>query len=106
MPNAALFITTHSGATPISIAVATTLGFEPKALVTDERDRRRPFKARCDPDDAAAGPKPMVENPPGVRKESGHSTGYCCPTPFLFQPTSVEDRVRNRASHVRQDPFR
>ena len=76
VPNAELFMTTQIGATPISTAVATTLGFDPKAPSPTSAMAGRPVAADATPS-TAAGPKPMVENPPGVRKESGVSTGYC-----------------------------
>ena len=38
---------------------------------------------------AAGGPNPIVANPPGVKIEPGVSMLNCCPTPFLFHPTSV-----------------
>ena len=37
----------------------------------------------------AAGPNPMVASPLGVMNVPGTVMGNCCPTPFLFQPTSV-----------------
>ena len=39
--------------------------------------------------DIAAGPNPIVASPLGVMKVPGTVIGNCCPTPFLFQPTSV-----------------
>ena len=38
---------------------------------------------------AAAGPNPIVASPLGVMNVPGTVIGNCCPTPFLFQPTSV-----------------
>ena len=69
-------MTTQTGAIAISTAVATTLRIRAERAISDERNRgagpclrpRRP---------AADGPNPIVEKPPGVRNESGVSTGYC-----------------------------
>ncbi len=99
VPKAALFITTHTGAIPISTAVAMTLGLEPKAPSPTRAIAGRPVPADATPR-TAAGPNPIVENPPGVWNESGLSTGYCWATPFLFHPTSVTRMASGMAART------
>ena len=70
------------------MAVATTDGFAPKPPSPISATTWRPGWATFTPS-AAAGPNPIVASPLGVMNVPGTVIGNCCPTPFLFQPTSV-----------------
>ena len=73
---------------PASIAVATTDGLLPNAPSPTRATTARSGCAIFTPS-AAAGPNPIVARPLGVMNVPGTVIGNCCPTPFLFQPTSV-----------------
>ena len=88
VPNAALSITTNTTFRPASIAVASTAGLLPKPPSPMSATEARFGCATLTPS-AADGPKPMVHNPLGVINVPGTVMANCCPTPFLFQPTSV-----------------
>jgi hypothetical protein len=88
VPNAALSITSHTTPRPASIAVATTEGLLPNAPSPMSETTARSGFASLTPS-AAAGPNPIVARPLGVMNVPGTVMGNCCPTPFLFQPTSV-----------------
>src|SRR5580704_12965768 len=88
VPNPELSITSHTTDKPASIAVATT-----DMLLLNAPSPIRATAARLGcaifTPSTADGPNPMVASPLGVIKVPGTVIGNCCPTPFLFQPTSV-----------------
>ena len=63
-------MTTQIGAMPISTAVATTFGLEPKAPSPTSAIAGRSMPAAATPS-TADGPKPIVEKPPGRQERVG-----------------------------------
>ena len=107
MPNAALFITTHTGAIPISTAVATTLGLEPNAPSPTRAIAGRPVPAARPRRAPPPARSPSSRSRRACGTSPGVSTGYCWADPVLV-PADVgdEDRVRDGAPEVGEDPLR
>ena len=65
-------------------------GVLPKTAIADKAQiTTRSSAASFAPIAAGADQNPSWQTPPGVRIEPGVRISNCCPTPFLFQPTSV-----------------